>query len=134
MLYLPMHSAENAADVSERIFACSRPVHVRSSEDVSNAYSETITHPSGTAWVLPVEENTTLYIHLEVDEHTFDALLQPFIDQCVVTDAERTALQDALDGARGGRLNVYAEFPAYWRNAAMTYEDLVNGGWFPEES
>lgn len=130
MRYLTMTSGGAAVIVSERIFACSRPVHVREPEDVSNQYSHHLTHPGNTAWVLPVNTAETIYIHPEVDKHTFDALLQPFIDAGLVTEAEKIHLQDELDGARGGRLNIYDTFPAYWRNTSKSYEDLVEEGWF----
>jgi hypothetical protein len=133
MMYLPMTSEENGNAVSERIFACSRPVSIRDPNDVSIRYARIIKHPTADAWAMPISDETDIHVHEQADEHIFDDLLDAHIAAGIVTEDEKADLQQAILLAKGERLVIFDVFPEYWRVNAKDHQTMIDEGWFPSE-
>ena len=133
MRYLPMTSEANGEAVSERIFACSRPVSVRDPADVTTKYQDIIKHPTADAWAMPIDETEDIYVHPAADEHIFDDLLDAHISAGIVTADEKGDLQTALSLAKGERLVIFECFPQFWRDNAKDESTMIAEGWFPSQ-
>lgn len=121
MRYLSVISEQVGETLGDAIWACTRPVHVRQSEDITTRYSDPVLHPTAGRWALPVQDSP-IYIHPECDVTVFDPLLSMFIQEGVITEEDAGGLRQRLTLARGSRIDIVENLPDVWREAAMSPE------------
>ena len=115
-----------AESYSAALWGISRPPAVRSEKD-TQLYTSWITHPDTGAQALYVPDDTRP-VHVDAD-------LQPLLDLMApaITEAELTAITEAVEASRGGRISFKALVEASPSLSAnlRTREQLEAAGWFP---
>lgn len=125
-LVLSTPSEPYAAAISSALWGLARPPAVRKPEDTQN-YTSWIVKPDESAVALFVPDDTRP-VHPAAD-------LQPLLDLMApaITDAELTAITEAVESARGGRIrfkSLVEASPSLSANL-RTKAQLEADGWFP---
>lgn len=81
-----------------------------------------------------VKTTDRFWIRNDADQHAFDALLQPYIDQGWMPADELTLLQERIRIFGGTRIHlpVFGTMPRTIRVMSWTHQDMVYHGWISE--
>lgn len=109
-----------------------RPTHLRDSSYVTDFYCPIVKHPSNGWWALELPETETVPIHTEADGSELRSVLEIFVQDEALTEAEADQITGAVAKLRGQQVRIRDFIPSSWSDYAMTRTEAEAAGWFPE--
>lgn len=131
MIYIPIQSPELAEILSQRLFELSRPIEIRKEWEASNEFCGWVSHPTLDLHYMELSTEP-LWIYPEANETLLDSILEPFVQQGLITQADVTTMQQHIVNSQGTFVNVTEFIPAFWLSVQKTREELEAMGFFPE--
>lgn len=128
-LWIYCSSEQIAFALSAAVFRMGRPSGQQG--DVTRMYTSPVQHPTTLMWRLRMCVDG-FYIHPKCNINELDPFMQPYIDQGLMTEAELEAFHDAVKAGRGGTVSGVAVLPAIFVSTALTLQQMIADGWFPD--
>lgn len=125
--FVPSSAAE---PLSQALWGLSRPPQVRGPEDTQYLFGS-ITALDGTRWLV-VDTTYEISVHAEAELGGIATILQPWIDGGHLPPDTLKQLAGLVESLRGGRLVVYAAFPALFQQMSKTREEMIAAGLLAE--
>lgn len=124
--------------MSDALWSLSRPTVVRSSKDTQYLFPWRKALDDS-RW-LEVDTSYQINVHPQADAAAIVAVLQPYEDSGALPTSTLAALSARVEAMRGGRMVVYDEFPALFKQptaehpegVARTLEGMIANGLFPQ--
>jgi hypothetical protein len=134
-LYIP---APAARAMSDALWSLSRPAAVRSPNDTQHLFPWRKAL-DGSSWLV-VDTDFEINAHPQADAAAVVAVLQSYEDSGALPAGTMAALAQRVEALRGGRMVVYDEFPALFKQPtaerpeglARTLEELIAAGQFAQ--
>lgn len=131
MLYVPVHN-DAADELNRQLYKLSRPEALQEPENASQFYCRVFIHPQIPFTVLEIPEEDTIPIHLAADASGLVAVLQPFVAQQQITQAELDGIIAAVQASAGQRFAPASMIPPSWQQYVLTREQAVAAGYIPQ--
>jgi len=116
--------ASKVRELSEALFALSRPPSVRKPGEVTSAACAVRTDLKGDTWI-ELDDQREVYVHPVATLGEIPEILQPFIDAEEIPADTVQQLQALVDASRGTRIKVYPRFPQPFQDASLTYDQMI---------
>ena len=129
-IYIPVQSPELALILSERLFELSRPVEIRKEWEISNRFCGWVSHPTLPIYYMELSTEP-LWIYPEADETLLNSILEPFVQQGLISQADAVLMQQHIVNSRGAFVNVTEFIPTFWLSVQKTREELEAMGVLP---
>jgi hypothetical protein len=128
--YIPSPSA---AELTVALWELARPAHLQSESDTESMFGfvDDLQTPSK-RW-LEVDTSFQIRIHPEAVLGGIGHILQPYIDSSALPPDTNSTLASTIEGLRGQLVIVYELFPATFKSASKTHDEMVTAGWLPGE-
>jgi len=131
-LFIP---AADATAMSMALYELNRPAAVRDARDGTTSLYGVREALDKSLW-LEVDTELSIRIHPQASLDAVAALLQPYVNDGRLPAGTLTGLAQRVEALRGGRMVVYAEFPALFKlpteahpeGLARTFEQMINAG------
>lgn len=131
MIYV-LISPETAEELNRGLMRLMRPTHLRDEAYTTEFYCPIVKHPSNGWWALALPETETVPIHLEADGSELRAVLEIFVTDESLTEAEANQITGAVTMLRGQHVRIRDFIPASWSDFVMTESEANAAGWFPD--
>ena len=121
--------AEHAEFLNRAIMRLLRPSHLRES-DWTDTYCPQITHPVLGYVALELPESETVPLHIEADGVELHQILDVFVADGAITQAEADGIVAAIQAYAGQYVRIKDFLPPSWDNNVFTVEQMQQQGWF----
>ena len=122
--------AEHAEQLNRSIMRLLRPSHLRGN-DWTDLYCAMITHPTLGYIALCLPESETVPLHIEADGAELHQILDVFVADSAITQAEADGIVAAIQAYAGQHVRIKDFLPLSWSNNVFTREQMESQGWFP---
>lgn len=129
MLYL-LCNPSVAEQLNRSFMRLMRPAHLRDGY-TTDLYTTCHTHPVTGYCALAMPNPVMVPIHLESDGAEFVALLDTFVADGAMTQAEADSLAVSVADVAGESINLLDFVPDSWSAYILTKEQMDLAGWFP---
>lgn len=123
IVYTP---APAATQMTTHLWSLSRPPQTRT-EDDTQALFEIVTATNSSKWLM-VDTELTIPVHPDAEMDGIADILQPYIQAGHLPADTNTQLAALIESKRGQPLTVYDAFPAFFKNASKTYDEMIAAG------
>jgi len=130
MIYV-LTSPEHAEQLSRSIMRLLRPSHLRN-DDWTDLYCGVVQHPTNGQAALELPESEQVFIHPEADGAELAALLEVFVADGALTQFEANKIIITVQENAGKMVRIIDFIPSSWNEWTLSYEQMVNNGWFTE--
>lgn len=132
MLYV-LISPVTAESFNRGLMRLMRPTATRDASYVTDFYCPIIKHPTSGWWALELPETETVPIHLEADGSELRTVLEIFVQDEALTEAEANQITGAVTMVRGQQVRIRDFIPASWSAYVLTRAQAEAAGWFPDD-
>ena len=129
-MFISVASPERAKELSEKLYALSRPNP--DPQDITKSLINWITHPETGAVMADIPDGIRLPVAVASDPKILATLLQPFVDTGKITAADVKQVETKLTQDKGKSILLTDILPDFWLSQSQTYEQLKEAGWFPD--
>jgi len=130
-IYVPVHN-DSAAELNRQLYKLTQPDDVRDPRNVSEFYCGMYVHPQIPFTVLELPEEDTIPIHLAADPSGLVAVLEPFVAQQQITQAELDGIVAAVQMLAGQRFAPSSMIPPSWQPYVLTRKQAIEQGYIPQ--
>ena len=130
MAYVLVNPA-HAEQLNRSIMRLLRPEHLRD-DTFTDLYCPMVTHPDTGYMALNLPDTQTAPIHIESRGEELAAMLQIFVDDEALTQAEMDGIVATLTGLGGQEVRILDFIPASWQEFVLTREQMEADGWLPD--
>ncbi len=130
MAYVLVNPA-HAEQLNRSIMRLLRPEHLRD-DTFTDLYCPMVTHPDTGYMALNLPDTQTAPIHIESSGEELAAMLQVFVDDGALTQAEMDGIVATLTGLGGQEVRILDFIPASWQEFVLTREQMEADGWLPD--
>lgn len=118
--------------MSNRLWGIARPPHLREPDETQQMFAWVVA-TNGSRWLV-VDTNFTIPIHVDAELDGIADILQPYIDAGHMPSDTNAILAAFVESKRGQDLVVYEAFPAFFKAASKTMEEMQSLGLLPVPS
>lgn len=120
--------SSKADQLSNALWSLVRPDSIREDQDTQYLFGW-ITDTNGDGW-LEAETDYTIRIHAEANLNKIATLMQPWVDEEILSSDDLIGLSDAVAShkASGEPLNVYDSFPQFFKDASKDRATMLSEG------
>ena len=129
-MYIPVSNPARAKELSEKLYALSRPNP--DPQDITKSLINWITHLVTGAVMADIPDGIRLPVAVASDPKILATLLQPFVDTGKITAADVKQVETKLIEDKGKNVLLTDLLPDFWLSQSQTYEQLKEAGWFPD--
>ena len=115
------------------LFRLMRPEHLRDASYVTDLYCPMLNHPTNGWMALDLPDSDTVPLHLQADGSELRTVLQIFVNDGALTEAEANQITGAVAAYRGKNVRIADFIPASWSDYVLTREQMEAAGWFPDD-
>ena len=130
MAYVLVNPA-HAEQLNRSIMRLLRPEHLRDNT-FTDLYCPMVTHPDTGYMALNLPDTQTAPIHIESSGEEIAAMLQIFVDDEALTQAEMDGIVTTLTDLGGQEVRILDFIPSSWQGFVLTREQMEADGWFPD--
>lgn len=121
---------EHAEHLNRSIMRLLRPAHLRDGY-TTDVYCRTVTHPQLGYVALELPDVETVPVHIEADGQELSALMQVFVNDQAISQAEADAVVGAIQMTAGQEVRVADFIPPSWTANVLSRSQMEATGWFP---
>lgn len=115
---------------NQAIMRLLRPSHLRDANYTTDYYCPVIRHPDGVQWpLLALPDTETVPIHVEADGAELEQLLNVFVANNGITQAESDGIKQAVGGMVGKEVRLADMVPPSWQPYILTVEQARAAGY-----
>jgi hypothetical protein len=130
-IYIPVANFDLGLELGRRLLDLSFPPELRPEWYGSLYFCGPVAHPTLPIYYMELSTEP-LWIYPEADETLLNSILEPFIQQGLITQADVVLMQQHIINSRGTFVNVTEFIPTFWLSVQKTREGLEGMGFFPE--
>lgn len=130
-IFVPVHN-DAAEQLNRQLYKLTQPDSIRDPRNVTEFYCGMHRHPQIPFTLLELPEEDTIPIHLAADASGLVAVLQPFVAQQQITQAELDGIVGAVQMLAGQRFAPSSMIPPSWQPYVLTREQAIEQGYIEQ--
>lgn len=131
-LYIYCSSEGTAFALSHAIYSMGMPLCICGHAAKTVYYTDPVQHPDHEDWWRLRMLGTGFFIHPKCNVKELDPFMLPYIQQGLMSQADLDAFHAAVIAGKGGPIIATEVLPAIFISTALTFDQMVADGWFPQ--